>query len=143
VEGKNIGYVGSLHPAWLSQKKIRCDAALAEIDLNQLLQGQPRPRKFKSLSPFQQVERDFAFVMDAKLAVGELMKEVKKAVGANLKQIHIFDIYEGDKLPAGKKSVALKVEMQSFGQQLTEAEIQNLSQKIVDQALKTFGATLR
>lgn len=143
VEGKNVGFVGSLHPAWLAAKKIRCDAAVAELDLNQLLVGQPRPKKFKSLSAFQPVERDFAFVMDTKTAVGDLVKEVKKQAASNLKQIHIFDIYEGDKLPTGKKSVAIKVELQSFAAQLTDAEIQALTQKIVDGALKAVGASLR
>ncbi|MBC7466681.1 MAG: phenylalanine--tRNA ligase subunit beta [Bdellovibrio sp.] len=142
VEGKNVGFVGSLHPAWLAAKKIRCDAAVAEIDLNQLLVGQPRPKKFKSLSAFQPIERDFAFVMDTKTAVGDLVKEVKKQASSNLKQIHIFDIYEGDKLPLGKKSVAIKVELQSFAAQLTEVEIQSLTQKIVDGAQKV-GASLR
>lgn len=142
VEGKNVGFVGSLHPAWLAAKKIRCDAAVAEIDLNQLLVGQPRPKKFKSLSAFQPIERDFAFVMDTKTAVGDLVKEVKKQASSNLKQIHIFDIYEGDKLPLGKKSVAIKVELQSFAAQLTEVEIQALTQKIVDGAQKV-GASLR
>ncbi len=143
VEGKNVGFVGSVHPAWLSQKKIRCDVAVAEVDLQQLLQGQPRPKKFKSLSMFQPVARDFAFVMDAKTAVGDLIKEVKKVAAANLKQIQVFDIYEGDKLPAGKKSVALKVEFQSFETQLGEAEIQNLTQKIIEHAQKATGASLR
>ncbi len=143
VEGKNIGFIGSLHPGWLAQKKIRCDVAVAEIDLHQLLQGQPRPKKFKPLSGYQPVERDFAFVLDTKVAVGDLIKEVKKAVATNLKQIHVFDIYEGEKLAAGKKSVALKVEFQSFESQLGDAEIQNLTTKIIDQAQKALGATLR
>ncbi|OFZ29767.1 MAG: phenylalanine--tRNA ligase subunit beta [Bdellovibrionales bacterium RIFCSPHIGHO2_01_FULL_40_29] len=143
VEGKNIGFVGSVHPGWLNQKKIRCDVAVAEIDLQQLLVGQPRPRKFKSLSSFQPVERDFAFVMDSGKPVGDLIKEIKKAAGANLKQIHVFDIYEGDKLPHGKKSVALKVELHSFTTPLSESEIQNLSQKVIEGAQKSLGATLR
>ena len=143
VEGKNIGFVGSLHPGWLAHKKIRSDAAVAEIDLQQLLQGQPRPKKFKTLSGFQPIERDFAFVLDTKIAVGDLIKEVKKVVASNLKQIHVFDIYEGEKLAAGKKSVALKVEFQSFDSQLGEAEIQNLTTKIIDQAQKALGANLR
>ncbi|MFZ3231084.1 MAG: phenylalanine--tRNA ligase subunit beta [Pseudobdellovibrio sp.] len=143
VEGKNIGFIGSLHPAWLAQKKIRCDAAVAEIDLNQLLAGQPRPKKFKSLSAFQPIERDFAFVIDAKLPVGDLIKDVKKTVAQNLKQIHIFDIYEGDKLAEGKKSVAIKVELQGFTAQLTEVEILALSQKIIENAQKAVGAVLR
>lgn len=143
VEGKNVGFIGTLHPAWLADKKIRCEAAVGELDLNQLLQGQPRPKKFKSLSMFQPIERDFAFVMDAKLPVGDLVKEVKKAAGAHLKQIQIFDIYEGDKLPAGRKSVALRIELQGFAAQLTEVEIQNITQKILENAQKSTGAVLR
>lgn len=143
VEGKVVGFVGTLHPAWLAAKKIRCDAAIAELDLNQLLTGQPRPKKFKSISAYQPVERDFAFVMNSSTAVGDLVKEVKKAAASNLKQVQIFDIYEGDKLAAGKKSVAVKVEFQSFTAPLTEAEITALSQKIVEQAQKSIGAALR
>lgn len=143
VEGKSVGFCGALHPGWLAQKKIRSEAALAEVDLVQILKGQPRPKKFKSLSVFQAVERDFAFVMNSEMPVGDLIKEVKKASAQNLKQIQVFDIYEGDKLPVGKKSVALKVQFQSFEAQLTEVEIQNITQKIVDGAGKTLGAALR
>lgn len=143
VEGKNIGFIGTLHPALLAEEKVRVPVALGEVHLEKLLKGQPRPRKFKSLSGFQPVERDFAFVMDTDKPAGDLLKEIKKAASANLKDLIVFDLYEGDKLPTGKKSVAVKVILQSFENPLSESEISTISQKIVETAGKSVGATLR
>lgn len=147
IEGKNVGFIGTLHPALLAEEKIRGDVAIGEINLTKILEdilkNQHRPRKFKSLSHFQPVERDFAFVFSKDKPVGDLLKEVKKAVGNNLKEISVFDIYSGDKLPLGQQSVALKVVFQNMEQPLGEAEIQLLTQKIIENANKSVGATLR
>jgi phenylalanyl-tRNA synthetase beta chain len=143
VEGQNVGYIGTVHPRLLSDEKIRVPMALAELDLNQILKGQPRPVKFKSLSRFQPVERDFAFVMESSKNVGDLLKEAKKACGAQVRDLHVFDIYEGDKLPAGQKSVAVRAVFQGATEALTEENLQQLSQKVVDAAKKAVNAQLR
>lgn len=143
VEGQVVGFVGSVHPRILDAEKVRVPAAIAELDLDKILKGQPRPIKFKSLSKFQPIERDFAFVMDAKAAVGDLLKEAKKSCGSALKDMLVFDIYEGDKLAAGQKSVALRVYFQGQDTALSEAEIQQLSQKLIDAAKKSVNASLR
>ena len=104
VEGKNIGYIGSVHPILLNDEKIRVPVAVMEIHLDQLLAGQPRPVKFKSISVNQPVERDFAFVIDAHKKIGDLTREIKKTVGVNCLDVTCFDVYEGDKLAAGQKS---------------------------------------
>lgn len=146
VEGKAVGFVGTLHPRYLDHEKIRVPMAIAELDLQQILKGQPRPIKFKSLSKFQPVLRDFAFVLDSQKLIGDLLKEIKKSCGANLKELLVFDIYEGANLahlPAGQKSVALRASFQSTEIALTEADLQQLSQKLVDAAKKSVGAVLR
>jgi phenylalanyl-tRNA synthetase beta chain len=143
VEGQNVGFIGTLHPAWLAEEKIRFSVATAEVDLNQILKGQPRPLKFKSLSKFQPVERDFAFVMDSGKAIGDLIKEAKKSCGSALKEITVFDIYEGEKLPVGQKSVALRALFQNQETALTEADLQTLSQKVLEAGEKSVKATLR
>jgi phenylalanyl-tRNA synthetase beta chain len=143
VEGQNVGYIGTVHPRLLSDEKIRVPMAIAELDLNQILKGQPRPVKFKSLSKFQPVERDFAFVMESSKQVGDLLKEAKKACGASVRDLHVFDIYEGDKLPAGQKSVAVRVVFQASNEALTEENLQQLSQKVVEAAKKSVNAQLR
>jgi phenylalanyl-tRNA synthetase beta chain len=143
VEGQNVGYIGTVHPRLLSDEKIRFPMAIAELDLNQILKGQPRPVKFKALSKFQPVERDFAFVMESSKQVGDLLKEAKKACGASVRDLHVFDIYEGDKLPAGQKSVAVRAVFQGSNEALTEENLQQLSQKVVDAAKKAVNAQLR
>lgn len=143
VEGKAVGYIGSVHPVILADEKIRVPVCFAEINLDLLLAGQPRPTKFKSVSAFQPVDRDFAFVMESAKMVGDLTKEVKKSVGANLQSMTVFDVYEGDKLPAGQKSVALRVRLHSQDQALTEAMITEITQKVVTAAQKSVGANLR
>jgi phenylalanyl-tRNA synthetase beta chain len=142
-EGKAVGYLGTVHPVLLADEKIRVPVAIAEINLDYLLAGQPRPTKFKSVSAFQPVDRDFAFVMASEKMVGDLTKEVKKSVGANLQSMTVFDVYEGDKIPAGQKSVALRVRLQSQDQALTEAAIAEITQKVVAAAQKSVGASLR
>ena len=143
VEGQTLGFIGTAHPGWLSDEKIRLPMAVAELDLDQILKGQPRSIKFKSLSKFQPVERDFAFVMDSNQAVGDLLKEAKKSCGALLKDCSVFDIYEGDKLPAGQKSVALRATFQNSEKALAEADLQTLSEKVIEAAQKSVKAVLR
>lgn len=143
VEGKAIGYLGTVHPVILADEKIRVPVAIAEINLDLLLAGQPRPTKFKSVSAFQPVDRDFAFVMASDKMVADMTKEIKKAVGASLQSMTVFDVYEGDKLPLGQKSVALRVRLNSLEQALTEAAITEITQKVVLAAQKSVGANLR
>lgn len=143
VEGQSVGFIGTLHPALLSDEKVRVPVAMAELDLSQILKGQPRPHKFKSLSKLQPVERDFAFVMESTEPVGDLLRETKKVCGGAIKELGVFDVYEGDKLPKGQKSVALRVVFQGQNEALSEAEIQSLSQKVIEAAQKSVKAQLR
>lgn len=143
VEGQSVGYIGAVHPRLLDQEKVRVPVVVAELNLQQILKGQPRPLKFKSLSKFQPVERDFAFVMSTEKVIGDLLKEAKKSCGALLKDLSVFDIYEGDKLPQGQKSVALRAQFQGQDVALTDADIQQVSQKLIDAAKKSVAAELR
>jgi phenylalanyl-tRNA synthetase beta chain len=109
VEGKEVGYLGTVHPLLLEESKIRVPAVIAELDLDQLLKGQPRVFRTESISKFQKVERDLALVMPKALAVGDVIREIKKAAGPLLKQVAVFDYFEGEKLGPGLKSVAFRL----------------------------------
>ena len=93
-------------------------------------------------SSFQAIERDFAFVVDADVPAGDLVKAVKLADRALIDTVNVFDLYEGKGVPEGKKSIAVAVRIQPSTATLTEAEIEALAQKIIAAALK-LGATLR
>jgi phenylalanyl-tRNA synthetase beta chain len=143
VEGQSVGFIGSVHPRKLDGEKVRVPVAIAEIDLQAVLKGQPRPLKFKALAKFQPVERDYAFVMESSKQVGDLIKEAKKSAGAQLKELTVFDIYEGEKLPKGQKSVAFKAIFQDSNSVLTDEMIQQLGEKIIEAAKRSVNAVLR
>jgi len=143
VEGKKVGYIGTLHPVLLEEHKVRVPAALAEFDLDQLYKGQPRPSRFESLSKFPAVERDFAFVMGKTIKVGEVVKEIRTAAGGILTNVDVFDVYEGDKLEKGQKSVAIRLTFQDKNATLQDPQIVEASHKIVETLKKQFALTLR
>lgn len=143
VEGKKVGFIGTLHPVLLDDNKIRVPAALAELDLDQLYKGQPRPYRIQSISKFPVVERDFAFVMPKTLKVGDVLKDIRKAGGSLLLNVDVFDLYEGDNMEAGKKSVAIRLWLQDKHGTLQESQIAEVTQKILDSLKKNFDLSVR
>jgi phenylalanyl-tRNA synthetase beta chain len=143
VEGKKVGFIGTLHPVLLDENKVRVPAAMAELDLDQLYKGQPRPSRFESLSKFPSVERDFAFVMPKSLKIGEVTKEIRKAGGGLLSSVEIFDVYEGEKVEAGKKSVAIRMVFQDKNATLQDQQVVETTNKILSALNKQFAVTIR
>jgi phenylalanyl-tRNA synthetase beta chain len=141
---KVIAQFGELHPRILAAFDLKVPAAGFEIFLDAIpdAKAKSKAKPLFSPSPFQAIERDFAFVVDAKLAAGELVKAVKLADRALIDSVSLFDVYEGKGVGDGKKSLALAVRIQPRDATLTDPEIESLSQKIVAAALK-LGATLR
>ena len=141
---KVIAQFGELHPKVLAAFDLKVPAAGFEIFLDAIPDAKAKG-KAKPLfqpSPFQAIERDFAFVVDARLAAGEIVKAVKLADRNLIEQVTVFDVYEGNGVPEGQKSIAVAVRVQPLAATLTDAEIEALAQKIIAAALK-LGATLR
>ena len=142
---KVIAQFGEIHPKVLAAFDLKGPAAGFEIFLDAIPDAKSKGGKAKPLfapSPYQAIERDFAFVVDAKLAAGEIVKAVKTADRNLIDTVSVFDIYEGKGVPEGKKSVAVAVRIQPKDATLTDAEIEALAQKIVAATIK-LGATLR
>lgn len=141
---KVIAQFGELHPKVLTAFDLKGPAAGFEIFLDAIpdTKSKGKAKPLFAPSPYQAVERDFAFVVDAKLAAGEIVKAVKLADRNLIEQVTVFDVYEGKGVPDGKKSVAIAVRIQPKDATLTDAEIEALAQKIVAAAIK-LGATLR
>lgn len=141
---KVVAQFGELHPKVLAAFDLKVPASGFEIFLDALPEAKSKG-KAKPLftpSPFQAIERDFAFVVDTKLAAGEIVKAVKLADRNLIETVTVFDLYEGKGVPEGKKSIAVAARIQPKDATLTDAEIEALAQKIVAAALK-LGATLR
>jgi phenylalanyl-tRNA synthetase beta chain len=141
---------GALHPRVL--KALDADGPMLAFEIVLDSVPEPRGQKGKSgagkargaadLPNLMPLTRDFAFLMDEAKAVGDLTRAVAGADKALIAEVRVFDVYRGQGVPEGQKSVAIEVEVQPRAATLTEAEIEALTAKITSAATKA-GGTLR
>jgi phenylalanyl-tRNA synthetase beta chain len=144
--GKTVlGFFGELHPGLLPVFAMEGSVAAFEIFLDAI----PLPRaKGKAkpplkLSDFQSVERDFAFIVEDKIAAADISKAIMQADKQLITGVSIFDVYAGKGVDHGKKSVAVKVTLQAMDRTLSEQDISAVSQAIIAAAARGFGGQLR
>lgn len=119
------------------------DVFVCEINVDKLLEIKTGKPKYKEISKFPSVKKDIALVVDKEVDSLSLAKAIKKACGANLKDVEVFDVYEGAGVDRGKKSLAYSLTFSSQDKTLTDEEINPLLEKIVEVTGKEFGAILR
>lgn len=143
LEGRHVGVLGSAHPQWLMNEKIRTGVAIGEFDLKALMRGQPRTVKFKSVSKFPAVERDLAFVLPKTMRAGDVAAEIKKTAGNILQSLDIFDVFEGGSLPEGHVSVAYRMVYQDHEGTLNDERLSRLQTEIVANVEKKLSVKVR
>ena len=116
---------------------------VAELDLDALLALQVSPAQFQSVPTFPPSARDLAVVVDASVPSGELREKAAQSGGKLLRSVEIFDIFEGDQVGAGKKSVALNLVFQSDERTLTEKDTQKAFDKVLKRLKHEYQAELR
>jgi phenylalanyl-tRNA synthetase beta chain len=140
-----LAHFGELHPAVLAHFELKGPAVAFEV----FLDAAPPPRKAGRgrpplrLSPFQPVERDFAFLVPTDLPAESLLRAARAADKKLIAEIRLFDVYEGAGLPEGRKSLAITVVLQPEEATLTDEQIEAFSQKLVAQVAKATGGELR
>ena len=99
----------------------------------------------KSFQPsdFQKSQRDFAFLIDKIFKIGLLEKIIKEIDSSIIQDVTTFDVYEGENIPKGKKSVAINVSLQAKNKTLNEKDLDQISKKIIDIVKDKTGATIR
>jgi phenylalanyl-tRNA synthetase beta chain len=141
--GRDLGWIGEVHPLVLRAFALPAGLFAAELDLDELLANAVGAPVFEDLLTFPVLEQDLALVVDRGLPAGEVIKAVTAAGGGLLRDVRVFDLYEGSQLPEGKKSLALRLTFRSPERTLSEAEVNDL-RALMLAALKTgIGAELR
>ncbi len=138
-EGKNIGYIGEIHPKLKDDSKIREDVAFAEFNLELLMRSFPKKPKLSEISKYPAVERDFSFVVDKSVASNELKQFITKTQKDLIKSVEVVDIFSGDKLPEGKHSLTYKVLFQDMNTTLTDDVIKKLHSDILNKVSAKFS----
>jgi phenylalanyl-tRNA synthetase beta chain len=141
-----LAHFGELHPSALEALDIKGPVTVAEVILEHVPEPKARQTRTKpklELSPFQPIERDFAFVVDRGVTAAAVVRAAEGAERALISAIEVFDVYEGEGIGAGKKSIAIAVTIQPREKTLTDTEIDAVAAKIVAEVTKRTGATLR
>lgn len=141
AEGAVIGVLGALHPA--IQRKLGLDATVYvfELDLNALQQAQiPNA---SALSKFPEVHRDLAIVIDETVSADAISALVRENAGEFVTELRIFDVYQGDAITKGQKSVALGLTWQHPSRNLTDEEISIIISNCINALQQQFNANLR
>ena len=146
VDLRKIGVIGELHPVLYKKLNLPFAPVVLEIDLENLVLTSDVSYNLISKVPF--VRRDLAFLMDKDIKVGpfleKVFRELKNKNNAEMvKEIYPYDVYEGEDLPAGKKSITFRVILQEFGKTLEEVVVDDLINSLVDIAKNNYDTQLR
>jgi phenylalanyl-tRNA synthetase beta chain len=146
-KGPHLAYFGELNPAIVKKLDFRDKNIFGfEIFLKNIPKPNKKERQTKvnyTFSDFQKSERDFAFVINKSFKVGLLEKLIKEVDKNIIQKVVTFDVFEGKNIPQGKKSVAINVTLQASDKTLTEKDLDQISQKIIDTVKNQTGATIR
>ena len=134
---------GELHPGVLQALDLAGPAAAFEVFLDRIPEPKRRRRAAPDLPQFQPVRRDFAFLVATATPADAVLRAARGADRALVSGASLFDVYEGDKVPQGQKSVAVDVVLQPREHTLTDAEIEAASAKVVAAVAKATGGVLR
>jgi len=145
--GTELAYFGEIHPSIIKKLDLKTDNVLGfEIFLDNIPESKRKIREVKpqfKVSDYQKVVRDFAFVIDEKYSSGEITNIVKKIDSNLIKDVKVFDVYQGENITSGKKSIAFNVTFEPKDKTLGEKDIEQISKKIILTVQEATGATLR
>jgi phenylalanyl-tRNA synthetase beta chain len=142
LDGKTIGFVGQLHPVVQKEYDLK-ETYVFELALTDLLNAEVEDIRYSPIPRFPSITRDIALVVDENVVAGELQKAIIEAGGELLKEVSIFDVYQGDRLPDGKKSIAFSLRYYDPERTLTDEEVTAVHEKVIQAVEQQFGATLR
>jgi phenylalanyl-tRNA synthetase beta chain len=136
--------LGTVSPALARRFGVKQPVFAAEIDWNALFELVRRDKvAFKELPKFPEVRRDFALLLDEDVKYADLEASARRAAKKLLKQVSLFDVYRGDKIPAGKKQYALSFVLQDLEKTLTDADVERVMDKLLATFTNEYGAALR
>lgn len=140
-DGETVGHLGRLHPRLAAELDLPAELFLFELALAPLRQG--RLPRFQPVSDQPRVRRDLAFVVNVEVVAGDLIAAVRASCDERLRHVQIFDLYQGEHIEAGRKSLALTLTFQDPSRTLRDAQVNDLVNAVVSQLKQQFNATLR
>lgn len=143
VKGQEVGTLGQIHPLVVANYGVDAELYYADLKFDALFASRGADPEYQPLPKFPAVTRDIAVLVDKAVTVGAMESSIQAAAKGLLKDVTLFDIYEGAKLPIGKKSVAFNLVLRADDRSLTAQEADDEVNLVLERLKKDFGAMLR
>ena len=141
LEDKEIGFLGKLHPEITQSLELKGDVLVAELNLHEILSK--KLPTYRALSQYPPVVRDLALVVDKNLSVSKLINEIRSQLGDMLERVSVFDIFAGEKVGEGKKSVGVRLVFRSLQGSLSGEEVNLLVKNLLGRLQESLGVRIR
>ncbi len=141
IDGNKIGYIGAVHPSLCEKADIPLRTYVFEMETAYLLQGSVS--SFNEISKFPAIRRDLAFVVNEEVSAGEMMSVINETAPDYLSNLKLFDLYQGEHVDSGRKSLAIGLTLQAQSRTLTDDEVDKAINNIVSNLHLKLGATIR
>lgn len=142
LNGERIGFVGQVHPTMQKELDLK-DTYVFELSLKAVLEEATAALRYEGIPRFPSITRDIALVVDKETVSGVLKDIIQTAGGQLLKEVHVFDLYEGDRMEAGKKSIAYSLKYMDPERTLTDEEVTKVHTQVLEALKSQAGAVLR
>jgi phenylalanyl-tRNA synthetase beta chain len=143
INGKNSGTLGQIHPETANNFECPEGTYVAFINLKDLVENSTEIQVFKELPKYPAVSRDLAVLMDVGHPAGEIDKFIRTRAGKLLESCKLFDVYQGEQVPEGKKSMAYSLTFRDPEKTLTDQDVEKIMKKVLGGLEYTYGAQLR
>jgi phenylalanyl-tRNA synthetase beta chain len=142
IAGRQVGIVGEIHPLVRDNFDLKQTAFIFELELDKIMSLIPSDAVSRPIPRFPAIYRDITIIIDRGIETQTVLQAVDD-IGENLvERLHLFDVFEGDPIAAGKKSVSFRVTYRSSTKTLEDDDVNDLHRAITDKLLNAFGATL-
>jgi len=141
ISGDEVGVVGDLHPKVAQAFELSNNVCLIEMDIEKLMTNASKAKKYQSIPRFPSITRDIALVIDEQVSYQQVQDIIQGSPLVN--KATLFDIYNGEQIPEGNKSFAIRIVYQSPDRTLTDEEVNKPHQKLLDRLHRELGASLR
>jgi len=143
LNGQEIGYCGKLADEIYKISDINNDVYFAELNLDLLIKFISDEKKYKTIGKYPYIEKDLALLLESKIPANEVLTFIKQQGGKLLRIVDVFDVYSGDKVAGGNKSIAFRLRFQSDERTLKDKEVDQVFKKIITKSEQRFKASLR
>jgi phenylalanyl-tRNA synthetase beta chain len=143
IGGETAGYVGEIHPDVADNFDCPYDTYIAVLEIKPLVENAVMEREYKPLPRYPAVSRDIAVIVSDDLPVGDIEKALKSRGGEYLEEIRLFDVYRGEQVPEGKKSVAYTLVFRSPDRTLVDDDVNRAVEDMLNELRRSFDAVLR